>query len=41
MRKLMVALVALIAVITLLALGLNDNQPDMIKSLFYRMVTGS
>jgi hypothetical protein len=37
MRKLIVAIIALMAVLTFLALGLNDNQIAAIPGFFTRM----
>jgi len=37
MRKIMIALIALIAVLTFVALGLNESQPAGLAELFAQM----
>jgi hypothetical protein len=37
MRKLMIAIIALIAVLTILAIGLNLNQQSLLANYFSRM----
>jgi len=41
MRKIMIALIALIAVFTFIAIGLNDNQPSFLATLFTQMNTAT